>query len=555
MIYIICTGAVLFTMAMVFLYSSLTHIGALEQLIKKNFSVETHDVQATVKSAVSNEDRQYHNILAPLFFLIATVGLLIIVVQLIYISKCIVTPISQAAEFSYKLAKGQFPSRMNFNSRQCDEIVSLIKSLNFMRDRMQSSISKLKLSHKREKETREEIEKANRLQSDFLASVSPGLRGPMNSIKGWTQLLLEDINAGKDDIHLTERLQMINHSIEVLNNQVTGLLDVSDLNSEYALHNMSSFNPMEFMNEVIDYNINKFQDRNIAMENYFSSNIPDKIMTDRDLLFSIIDVVIGAIVDVAQVKLKISYGCIVEDNLICFWLRPDFDNGELKLLVKQFDQYASYPVNKLPTIKGAAILNLLIAASRTKKLHGNLKTELKDNRYTFKVCFNFNDLETDEIIGKTPMVHAASNTKNDGGEYNYTGDVINEYPTPYNLNVLIADHDQDNCQIIAQFLEDAGCKTVSIHNSDSYLNIADVDDYDIAILGRRMAELLLRPDTKEHLYSKPIIVTTSYINEMQRRKLIDVGVNQFFTKPLDFNKLKITVAALGLNAKNESVKL
>jgi signal transduction histidine kinase/CheY-like chemotaxis protein len=554
MIYVICTGTVLCAMAMVFLYSSLTHIDALEHLIKNNFLVDAQTLTTSVDEIAKDKNR-YHEILAPLFFLIATAGLLIIIIQLIYISKRIVAPITEAAEFSYKLAKGQFPPRMNFNNRQCDEIISLVKSLNFMRDRMQSSINKLKMSHKREKDVREEVEKANRIQSDFLANVSPNLRNPLNSIKGWTQLMLQDAAAGKTDINLTGRLQMINSSIEMLDNQITGLLDISELHSEHVLHNLTSFNPMEFLNELVDYSLIRFKDRDLAMENHFSSTVPDKIMTDRELLFSVLDVIICAIIDVTNGKIKNSYGCNVDGSLICFWIHPELDSNELDTLVKQFEQYSTYPVNKLPTIKGASILNLLIAASRAKKLHGEFKIETHGNKHTFKICFNSTDIETDEILGRTPLVHAASNVKKERYEYDYNDELLpDEYPEPYDLNVLIADHDRDNTKIIAEFLEDAGCRTVLIHNSESCRNIMDGDDYDVTILGRRMAEQLIMTDAKEALSSKPIIVTASFLNEMQRRKLIAKGVNHFFLKPLDFNKLKLTVAALGITAKNMSDK-
>jgi signal transduction histidine kinase/CheY-like chemotaxis protein len=549
MIYIISTGAVLLVMALVFLYSSLSHIDALEQLVEKNFSISIASGQ-TIANA--DHDNSYHAIMAPLFFLIATIGLLIIIIQLIYISKYIVAPISQAAEFSYKLAKGKFPARMNFNSHQCDEIVSLVKSLNFMRDRMQSSINKLKLSHKREKETREEIEKSNRIQSDFLASVSPELRNPINSIKGWTQLLLQDIASGKKSIHLTERLHMINHSIAMLDSQVTSLLDISELHTEYDLHNLSSFSPIEFINELADYNLIRFKDRDIAMENHFSSNIPDKIMTDHDILFSVLDVIACSIIEISHGKIKISYGCETGDNTICFWLRPEFECSELDSQIKQYKQYSTYPINKLPTIKGATVLNLLIATSRIKKLNGTLKITTHEARHTFKICFNAMDVETDEIMARTPAIHAASNAKTEN--YDYDEIILDKYQPPYDLNVLIADHDRDNSQIIAEFLQDAGCRTISIHNSDSCRSVIDGDDYDIAVLDRKMAEKLLLAEAKNVLVKKPIIVTASYLDELQRRRLIVAGVNHFFIKPLDFNKLKLTVAALGIIAKNKSKK-
>ena len=66
MIYIISTGAVLLVMALVFLYSSLTHIGALEQLVEKNFSISVASGQAISNA---DHDNSYHVIMAPLFFL------------------------------------------------------------------------------------------------------------------------------------------------------------------------------------------------------------------------------------------------------------------------------------------------------------------------------------------------------------------------------------------------------------------------------------------------------------------------------------------------------
>lgn len=551
MIYVVCTGIILFTMALVFLYSSFTHIDVLKQLIHNNFPIKSPSSPSPNTIQAIHASNGYHDLLAPLFFLIATIGLMMLVIQLIYILKRIVTPITEAAEFSYKLAKGYFPSRMNFNNRQCDEIISLIKSLNFMRDRLQSAINKLKLSHKREKDIRAEVEKANRIQSDFIANVSSDLRNPLNAIKGWTELMLQDIATGKADIHLTDRLKMINNNIAMLDNQITGLLDIAELHSEYDMHNLSSFNPVTFMNELVDYNLIRFKNRNLAMENHFSTRVPDKIMTDRDLLFSIIDAIIGAIIEESSGKIKISYGCSSAGGTIYFWIQPDFESNELNLLVKKFEQYSTYPVSKLPTIKGVAILNLLIAAGRAKKLHAQFKIDSQDNKHVFKLCFNSTDIETDEIIGKTPLLHVASNVSNELPEY--MDDLLPEkYPQPYKLNVLIADHDQDNNAIITQFLEAAGCRTVAIHNSECCHNIMDGKDYDVAILDRKMVEQLFNADATECLLNKPVIITTSYLNEMQRRKFMGLGINYFFIKPLDFNKLTLVVAALGMSDKVES---
>lgn len=69
------------------------------------------------------------------------------------------------------LARNEFPPEP-LKMSGAEELVILGKSLNFMRDRLSSTISKLKRSHERESAARREAEDANVLKSELLSRLS-----------------------------------------------------------------------------------------------------------------------------------------------------------------------------------------------------------------------------------------------------------------------------------------------------------------------------------------------------------------------------------------------
>ena len=184
----------------------------------------------------------------------AIIGLLIFVIQLIFISRKITCPLNQAIDFSNSLAKGDFSRKLPRGNYDY-EIAELVKSLNFMRDRLQNAITKLRNSHSREKIARKDAESANSLKSDFLANMSLELRNPLNSIMGFASLILKEIDKGLYDEELKRKVSTIRSCTENLNNLITNLLELSRLDADEVDLNLIQFDTSDFMRDLIDFNL------------------------------------------------------------------------------------------------------------------------------------------------------------------------------------------------------------------------------------------------------------------------------------------------------------
>jgi len=110
-------------------------------------------------------------------------------------------PLRQALEFAQRLSRGEFA--VELRSRRRDEFGELCRALNAMRDRMQSSLTRLRQSHERERQAREELETASRLRSEFFSRLSDDLRPPIDFILTTADSLRDEARTG----HLPEGLR------------------------------------------------------------------------------------------------------------------------------------------------------------------------------------------------------------------------------------------------------------------------------------------------------------------------------------------------------------
>lgn len=551
MIYFGTTGVMLFMMVLIFIYYG------VNPLVKR---LEKSNTQGRPDHEVQQELKVEGQVVNALLFLLPSAGLMLILIQLIYVSRNIVSPISKAAEFSNKLARGEFPPRIKNDGKNCDEVSELIKSLNFMRDRMQNSISKLKISHQREKTAREDVERANKLKNNFLTNVSPEFRNPLNSIKGCTELLLIDIDKGRYDDELQEKLHLINRNIERLNRQIANFLDLSRLDNSGKSLNIADFNTAEFMNELVEYNILHFQDRDLAIENYFSPDVPKIIATDRDELFSILSTVIASMTRVSPEGTTVSCGCEATDGLIIFWVSSNCqDDSKHSSLSKMFNEYLSCSAEQLPTIAGSSVLNLLIASNRATNLGAQFNAGEADNGGSeFRIAFIAEDIEIEHILEKTPSSYKASNIRrimNDNSEQE--SKILEKYSPPYNIRVLLADHDEENCRLLTSFLEMEGCQVYTVGDGLACLDSLGSNKYDVAVIAKRLPgrdsfEIMEKINKDPELSGMPVIVTSAFMDNFQQQKLLAAGVRKCFLKPFEFKALRNSIIAMALKAREKA---
>ena len=224
-------------------------------------------------------------------------GFFITVLILIRVIRQVVLPVRIAAEFADKLANGEFPDRLSEERKANDEIQTLYTALNLLRDRQQNLNSKLKLSLSREADMRRGAESYSLLQLKIIARMLPEMRIPLGSIKGFSRILMLELESGKPDrAEIGRLLEETGHRVGALSRQIDRLVDIAELDRDrWERAEVVEFDTAEFMRELVAFNQISLQEREVMLVNHFSASAPERLVLDRELLHQLLIIMILAV--------------------------------------------------------------------------------------------------------------------------------------------------------------------------------------------------------------------------------------------------------------------
>jgi CheY-like chemotaxis protein/signal transduction histidine kinase len=485
---------------------------------------------------------------------ITLAGFLVFCGILIYFSIRISSPLQAAVEFSQKLARGDFSPKLPRKYSR-DEIGELNKALNFMRDRMQNYISKLEKSHLREKTARQEAEKANHLKSDFLANMSLELRNPLNAIMGFSSLMMKETDEGLSPYEVMKKAEAIYKSAERLNNQISSLLQLSKLDSENIDLNIEDFETAEFIREVGNFNKLNSEEKSIAIESHFSSDTPEKLRTDKDVLFHIISAIISCMIKNLSYESKISFGCKSSGNNVIFWIKDTPEGHVSSPIASVYNKFLQTQAEPFPTIAGKLLLNLTIAKANTALLNGDLTAYTLENDCSyFEIIFNKGNILPDSR-SRTSATHTATNLQ--VGELIETLKAKKEPPLKRKLQdasserktILLAEDNEANRMLVELVFRDSEYDLECVPDGLVCLEALSRKKFDILLLDLQMPNLdgygvidNVRKDDKFN--DMPIVVLTAYLEQGDKQSLIMAGANECILKPINIEKLTEVVEDL-----------
>jgi CheY-like chemotaxis protein len=109
--------------------------------------------------------------------------------------------------------------------------------------------------------------------------------------------------------------------------------------------------------------------------------------------------------------------------------------------------------------------------------------------------------------------------------------------------VLVVDDTNDNLVLISLAVQEMNCRVVTAVNGEDALAVALLAEPHLILMDIAMPVLdgieatrLIRQ--QEKLKDVPIVILSAFETDAFRQKAIEAGVNGYFTKPVDFERLR-----------------
>ena len=137
-----------------------------------------------------------------------------------------ILPVQQAHRFLGRLAKGDFGGSIAVPNR--DEFGTLASRMNEVNDELRDLYEKQREAARQLEILNEQLTRASKAKSDFLASMSHELRTPMNAILGFTEMIVDGVY-GDVPPDVQERVQDIQTCGRQLLRLINDVLDLSKI--------------------------------------------------------------------------------------------------------------------------------------------------------------------------------------------------------------------------------------------------------------------------------------------------------------------------------------
>ena len=461
-------------------------------------------------------------VLRLLLTLSLTIGTTSILIT-ISVSRGIEKGIKAIIEGASFISKGLLNTRVKVYSR--DEIGMLATSFNQMTDTLEHSlhnIRELKNTEEKLTEEKERAEISEKTKQLFLAKMSHEIRTPMNAILGFAKLL-EDSIQGKEE---QEYIRIIIKSGDDLLVILNDILDFSRMEAGKIV-----FESMPIcLRDIIQLNIRMMESKqkNLELIYRIDEKVPKIILGDSVRLNQILlNLISNAIKFTEKGSICISVTCMDEsaDSILLDFGVKDTGIGipfeKQAKIFESFEQGANDTARRF----GGAGLGLSIVKQLVKLQNGEIFVHSKPglgSDFHFRLPFlKFRD-NVDTLISQK----AETTTQNGNG-----------------IKVLVVEDNLINQMLVTQVLKKQGFEMVMAENGLIALNKYENDDFDIILMDVQMPEMDGYETTQKiralKTYKKniPIIAMTAHTIKGEFERCIEMGMNDFISKPFDTNEL------------------
>lgn len=376
-----------------------------------------------------------------------------------------------------------------------------------------------------EKEESQEValkksEEISELKTYFMSNISHELRTPINAIMGLVEAELSD---GSSNIEDRKKYQIIkNASISLLSN-VNDILDFEKIEKNELVLKDEEFNPSIVLNQISQNWKAEADKKGLDYSFEMAADIPTKVTGDADRFTQIVNnVLANAVKFTNEGSIKFQLKCLRKPNDISVFSFHISDTGvgmskEGKLNV--FDSFSQMRLNHKRQFGGIG-LGLTIVKHLVDLFEGTIKIESKINKGT-------------DVFIEIPLKELNKPNLSDLS----CGSNLIEKP----LHVLIVEDNKMNQMVMRKLLSSLNNVTFSVvNNGQEAIDTLKKDVYDLVLMDLQMpimdgyeATSLIRSGTLGKSIGKiPIIAVTADAMDETRQRVLELGMNDYMTKPV-----------------------
>ena len=365
---------------------------------------------------------------------------------------------------------------------------------------------------------------ANKSKTDFLSTMSHDIRTPMNAIVGLTVLTEKNIDNKELVKEYNKKIALAsNHLLTLIND----ILDISKVESGKINLNPASFSIRELLENLLNITEPMIKNKNIEFK--CESQISyEYLYADKLRLNQIFINILSNAIKYTNEFGKVTLDLIEEDNneyVKLIYIVSDTGIGMSKeFMEKMYEPFIRETDSRINTIEGTG-LGLAITKKMVDLMEGNIECESEVGKgTTFKITLNIKkDLEHD-------------NKK--------VNNLSNDYSDIANMNILIAEDNDINYEIISEMLKMYNINTVRAIDGLECLNIikeSKENEYDLIFMDIQMPRMNGLDTTKNirllDNWAKniPIIAMTADAFSENINECLSVGMNGHIAKPIDLN--------------------